>query len=107
MLVLRASINTFTTIATQRSSVLMTENDVQQRVLKVVAEVLNKKEDEIRLDASLRDDLHLDSLQQMTLFIVLEDEFKRMIPPEEVTGLDTVKDVIAFIEKKTQETAVA
>lgn len=85
----------------------MTENDVQQRVLKVVAEVLNKKEDEIRLDASLRDDLHLDSLQQMTLFIVLEDEFKRMIPPEEVTGLDTVKDVIAFIEKKTQETAVA
>lgn len=85
----------------------MTENDVQQRVLKVVAEVLNKKEDEIKLEASLRDDLHLDSLQQMTLFIVLEDEFKRTIPPEEVTGLGSVKDVIAFIKKKTHETAEA
>jgi acyl carrier protein len=85
----------------------MTQNDVQQRVLKVVAEVLNKKESEIQLEASLRDDLHLDSLQQMTLFIVLEDEFKRTIPPEEVTELDTIKDVIAFIEKKTQETAEA
>jgi acyl carrier protein len=85
----------------------MTQIDVQQRVLKVVAEVLNRKEDEIHLDASLRDDLHLDSLQQMTLFIVLEDEFKRTIPPEEVTGLGTIKDVIAFIEKKTHETAVA
>jgi acyl carrier protein len=85
----------------------MVEYDVQQRVLKVIAEVLNKTESEISPEASLRSDLHLDSLQQMTLFIVLEDEFKRTIPPEEVTGLDTIKDVIAFIEKKAQETAEA
>ncbi len=85
----------------------MTQNDVQQRVLKVVAEVLNKKEGDIQLDASLRGDLNLDSLQQMTLFIVLEDEFKRTIPPEEVTMLDTIKDVVTFIEKKMQETAAA
>jgi acyl carrier protein len=38
---------------------------------------------------------------------VLEDEFKRTIPPEEVTGLGTIRDVIAFIEKKIHETAVA
>lgn len=85
----------------------MTENDVQQRVLKVVAEVLNKEEADIQLGASLRNDLNLDSLQQMTLFIVLEDEFKRTIPPEEVTALDTIKDVVTFIEKKMQETAEA
>lgn len=85
----------------------MTEDDVQQRVLKVVAEVLNKKEGDIQLDASLRGDLNLDSLQQMTLFIVLEDEFKRTIPPEEVTALDTIRDVVTFIEKKMQETAEA
>lgn len=85
----------------------MMENDVQQRVLKVVAEVLNKKEAEIQLDASLRGDLKLDSLQQMTLFIVLEDEFKRTIPPEEVTELNTIKDVVTFIDKKMRETAEA
>lgn len=85
----------------------MTENDVQHRVLKVVAEVLNKKEAEIELNASLRRDLNLDSLQQMTLFIVLEDEFKRTIPPEEVTELDSIQDVVTFIEKKLRETAEA
>jgi acyl carrier protein len=76
---------------------------VQQRVLKAIAEVLDLKENEIRLDASLREDLKIDSLHQMTLFIALEDEFQFSMPPEEVTGVFTVKDVIGFIDKKLQE----
>ena len=77
---------------------------VQQRVLKVIAEVLNRKESEIRLDASLRDDLQASSLDQMTIFVALEDEFQRNMPPEEVTDLVTVKDIIDFIDRKLQET---
>lgn len=79
------------------------ENEVQQRVLKVIGEVLSRKADEIQLDASIRDDLQLDSLKQMTLFILLEDEFQRSISPEQVTGLVTVKDIIDFITGKIQE----
>ena len=79
------------------------ENEVQQRVLRVIGEVLSRKADEIRLDASIRDDLQLDSLKQMTLFILLEDEFQRSILPEQVTGLVTVKDIIDFIAGKIQE----
>ena len=79
------------------------ENEVQQRVLMVIGEVLSRKADEIRLDASIRDDLQLDSLKQMTLFILLEDEFQRSISPEQVTGLVTVKDIIDFIAGKIQE----
>lgn len=81
--------------------------NLQQRVLKVIAEVLNRKENEIRLDVSLRDDLQLDSLTLMTLFIALEDEFQRSIPPEEVVGLVTVKDVIGFIDGKVHEPSPA
>lgn len=77
--------------------------DTQQRVIRVISDVLDRKEDEIRLDISLRNDLQLDSLLQMTLFIALEDEFQRSIPPEEVEGLVTVKDVIDFVERKTRE----
>jgi acyl carrier protein len=77
--------------------------NLQQRVVKVISEVLNRKENEIRLDVSLRNELQLDSLAQMTLFIALEDEFQRTIPPEEAEGLVTVKDVIEFIQRKTQE----
>jgi acyl carrier protein len=76
---------------------------VQQRVLKVIAEVLNRKENEIKLDASLRDDLQVSSLDQMTLYIALEDEFQRSLPPEEVTGLASVNAIIEFIDRKLKE----
>ena len=82
-------------------------NDVQQRVLKAIAEVLERTEEEIRLDASLRDDLAFDSLKQMTLFILLEDEFQRTMPPEDIMGIATVKDIIDFIDRKLQEPAPA
>ena len=76
--------------------------DVQQRVVKILTEVLNQKGSNVRLDASLREDFQIDSLHQMTLFIALEDEFQLNMPPEEVTGIITVKDIIDFIEKKLQ-----
>ncbi len=83
------------------------DNDIQQRVLKVFCEVLNRKESEIQLDTSLQGDLKIDSLNQMTLFIVLEEEFQRTIPPEQVTDIVTVKDVIDFIHRKLQEPSEA
>ena len=84
------------------SSRYMNEN-VQQLVLKIISEILNREESEIRLDASLRDDLQASSLDQMTIFIAFEDEFQRTIPQEEVTDLRTVKDIVDFIHKKVQE----
>lgn len=80
-------------------------DDVQQRVVKCIAEVLERKESEIRLEASLRDDLGCDSLKQMTLFVLLEDEFQRTMAPDEVNGIVTVHDVIDFIDRKLQESA--
>lgn len=76
---------------------------VQERVLSVISEVLDLKQNELRPDVSLRDELQVDSLKQMTLFIALEDEFQRSIPPEEADGLETVKDVIEFIQRKLEE----
>jgi acyl carrier protein len=78
-------------------------NDVEQRVLKVIAEVLQRKENEIAVDASLGHDLNMDSLAQMTLFMLLEDEFQRTMTPEEVTGIVSVKDIIDFIDRKLQQ----
>ncbi len=80
-------------------------SDVDQRILKTIAEVLDRKEVEILLDASLQNDLAATSLDRMTLFIALEDEFQRSIPPEQVTGLVTVRDVVQFVTGKLKETA--
>jgi len=79
----------------------------QQRVIKVIADVLNRNESEIGLDASLNDDLRASSLDQMALYIALEDEFQRNMPPEEVTELRTVKAIIDFIDKKLHESSPA
>lgn len=82
--------------------------DVRQRVIKVVSEVTNVKEQDIKLTASLNEDLGMDSLQRMTLFIALEDEFQNdSMPPEEVAGLATIQDIIGFIDKKLQQTPPA
>jgi acyl carrier protein len=82
--------------------------NVQQRVIKVVSEVTNLKEEDIKLTTSLSDDLKMDSLQRMTLFIALEDEFQNdSMAPEQVAGLATIQDIIGFIDKKLKESRPA
>lgn len=82
--------------------------DLQRRVVKVVSEVTSLPEDDILLTASLSDDLKMDSLQRMTLFIALEDEFQNdSMPPEEVAGLATVEDICGFIERKLAQSPPA
>lgn len=73
---------------------------VEERVLSVAREVLTVKDDEQLLEASIRDQLKLTSLEQMTLFIALEDEFDQTIPQEEVAHLDSMKEIVQFIEGK-------
>lgn len=83
-------------------------SSVQQRVLKVVAEVTSLQPQDIKLTASLSEDLKMDSLQRMTLFIALEDEFPNdSMPPEEVAGLVTLQDIVGFIDRKVRQSPPA
>ncbi len=79
--------------------------EIRHRTLTVMSDLLHCQESDIKLEASLRDDLQLDSLKLMTLMILLEDEFQQTISPEEVSGLQTVNDVVDFVEKKLAESA--
>lgn len=82
--------------------------NVQQRVIKVVSEVTNLRQEDIELTTSLSDDLKMDSLQRMTLFIALEDEFQDdSMAPEQVAGLVTIQDVIRFIDNKLAQSPPA
>lgn len=66
----------------------------------VVHEVLTLGQLDNLLDASFADDLSLSSLERMTLFIALEDEFQSDIPQEEVEHIDSIRDVIEFVQTK-------
>lgn len=82
--------------------------EVEQRVIKVVAEVTNLKEEDVKLTSSLSGDLKMDSLQRITLYVALEDEFQDdSMAPEQVAGLATIQDIIIFIDKKLKQSPPA
>jgi acyl carrier protein len=76
--------------------------EVQERVLKVVKEVLALETDTIDLDASIMDDLAVNSLDQVTLFLALEDEFNDTIPDEELEQFKTIKNIVDYIKGRME-----
>jgi len=82
--------------------------EIEQRVIKVVAEVTNLKEEDVKPTSSLSGDLKMDSLQRVTLFVTLEDEFQNYsMPPEAVASLATVQDIIGFIDRQLAQSPPA
>lgn len=78
------------------------QNTLEQQVVNVANEVLTLEQRENLMDASFTDDLSLSSLERMTLFIALEDEFEREIAQEEIEHIDSLREVIEYIEKKLE-----
>lgn len=83
----------------------MTET-IEQRIKRVVVDTLNVKEEQVTNEASFRDDLGADSLDQVQLVMNLEEEFKDLIegeiPESDAEKLNTVGDAIKYISTKTQ-----
>ena len=72
---------------------------MQEKIIKLVAEKLNKKVEDIKLNSRLVEDLGADSLDVVELIMTFEDEFGVSLPDEEVEKMKTIKDVITYIEK--------
>ncbi|MHC8441752.1 MAG: acyl carrier protein [Candidatus Eutrophobiaceae bacterium] len=81
----------------------MSDNDVDTRVVKIVAEQLSIKEEEVALDASFNEDLGADSLDIIEIVMSLETEFETSIEDEEVEKISTVKEAIDCIKAHLKE----
>ncbi len=75
----------------------MANQDVAERVKKIICEQLEVKEDEVVPEASLIDDLRADSLDAVELVMALEEEFEIEIPDDEAEKIQTVKNAIDHI----------
>lgn len=73
-------------------------SNTQERVIKMVAEQLGVKEEDVKPDSSFIDDLGADSLDTVELIMALEEEFDTEIPDEDAEKLATVQDAIDYIE---------
>lgn len=65
----------------------------------VVVEQLNVNEGEVKPESKFVDDLGADSLDVVELVMALEEKFEIEIPDEEAEKIQTVGDVVAYIEK--------
>ncbi|MEQ8344863.1 MAG: acyl carrier protein [Sneathiellaceae bacterium] len=77
----------------------MSDNDIQERVKKIVVEHLGVDEDKVTESASFIDDLGADSLDTVELVMAFEEEFGVEIPDDAAEKILTVKDAIEFIRE--------
>ena len=74
-------------------------SNIQERVIKMVAEQLGVKVEDVKPGSSFVEDLGADSLDTVELIMALEEEFDTEIPDEEAEKLASVQDAISYIEK--------
>ena len=83
----------------------MAEKSIEQRVKDIIVAQLNVNEEQVTPEASFLEDLGADSLDTVELIMAFEEEFKNEIkgeiPESESEKLQTVGDVIAYINAKS------
>lgn len=73
-------------------------SEIEAKVKQIIVDKLSVSEDEVTNEASFQQDLGADSLDQVELIMMLEEEFGITIPETESSKIATVGDVIAYIE---------
>ena len=79
---------------------------VEERVLKVTADVLQLKPDEVKLEAAFTTDLGAESVQSVELVAMFEEEFEIEMDEDSALSITTVGDAVEFITKVCKEQGV-
>jgi len=74
-----------------------------EEIKDVVSEQLDVKPEEIEPQSSFIDDLGADSLDTVELVMALEERFGIEISDEDAEKMQTVSDVVKYIETKTNQ----
>ena len=74
-------------------------SDIQKKVTDIIVDKLGVEESQVTLNASFTADLNADSLDTVELIMEFEKEFGISIPDEDTQNINTVQDVIDYIEK--------
>lgn len=78
----------------------MSENEIFEKLKKLIVDELGSKEEDVTLDATFVDDLSADSLDIVELVMSIEEEFEIEIPDSEAEKITTVRDVVEYIQKE-------
>jgi acyl carrier protein len=77
--------------------------DLEARVKQILTHRLGIPPAEIRLDATLVEDLGMDSLDAVELAIAAERQFNVSLSDEQMAKLKTVADIVGLVERLLAE----
>ncbi len=72
---------------------------VFDKIKEIIVEQLQVDEDEITLETNLMKDLSADSLDAVEIIMAIEDEYGFEIPDEEAEKMQTVQDLVNYVEE--------
>ena len=73
-----------------------------EELQEIIVDKLGVDESEITMESSIKDDLKADSLDLFEIITGIEEQYDIEIPTDDLTGMSTVADMVAYIEKATQ-----
>lgn len=74
-------------------------SEILKKFTDIIVDKLGVDEADVTLQSKFTDDLGCDSLDTVELVMACEKEFNISIPDEEAENMETVNDVVVFIEK--------
>ena len=77
-------------------------DDLFEKLKKLIAEKLEIEEDQIKPEASFRQDLGADSLDTYKLIYTIEEELGISIPDEKANEFETVADALEYIKSQVK-----
>jgi acyl carrier protein len=86
-----------------RNPMAMTEQEILTGLGEIIDEVAGVPADQVTPEKSFVDDLDIDSLSMVEIAVQTEDKYGVKIPDEDLAGLRTVGDVVAYIQKLEEE----
>ncbi len=84
-----------------------TQEEIIAELGQIVEEVTGIEPSEVTVDKSFVDDLDIDSLSMVEIAVQTEDKYGVKVPDEDLAGLRTVGDIVAYIQELEAEGAEA
>jgi len=74
-----------------------------ERIQKIIANQLNIPAERIKPETRVLEDLSADSLDMIEMITEMESEFSISITDDQIAGMQTVQDVVDFINKTAKK----
>jgi len=80
-----------------------TDESIRWEIKQLIAAVTEREPEEVADDASLSDDLGVDSLMAMEVMVAMDKKFRIDIPEEEFVKAKTVDQAVAIVRRYLPE----